>query len=163
MVGTTWENGTPTKSIAAAYTEIERFLCTNAGLKSHHAEESHITQCKCEMEESHITRRKATSFCDNPNGTAASLCTSTVFHLAPLSTPPFVGLCFFRLWLQYGFGTKINMNQPFLREFDAKSSENQLVQLSSPGVIPLHHPPWIANSIQVYMIPFINDVYPPGN
>ena len=32
---------------------------TNAGLKSHHAEESHIT------------RREVTSFCDNPNGTAA--------------------------------------------------------------------------------------------
>ena len=44
---------------------------TSAGLKSHHAEESHITQWNCEMEESHITRREVTSFCDNPNGTAA--------------------------------------------------------------------------------------------
>ena len=46
--------------------------CTSAGLKSHQAEESHITQWKCKMEESHITRREVTSFCDNPNGTAAS-------------------------------------------------------------------------------------------
>ena len=39
---------------------------TSTGLKSHHAEESHITQWKCKMEESHITRREVTSFCDNP-------------------------------------------------------------------------------------------------
>ena len=45
---------------------------TSAGLKSHHAAESHITQCNCEMEDSHITRWEVTSFCDNPNGTAAS-------------------------------------------------------------------------------------------
>ena len=45
---------------------------TSTGLKSHHAEESHITQWKCKMEESHITRREVASFCDNPNGTAAS-------------------------------------------------------------------------------------------
>ena len=47
------------------------FHVTSAGLKSHHAEESHITQWNCEMEGSHITRREVTSFCDNPNGTAA--------------------------------------------------------------------------------------------
>ena len=48
------------------------FATTSTGLKSHHAEESHITQWKCKMEACHITRREVTSFCDNPNGTAAS-------------------------------------------------------------------------------------------
>ena len=61
----------PSASPPSIVLRNENLDTTSAGLKSHHAEESHITQWNCEMEESHITRREVTSFCDNPNGTAA--------------------------------------------------------------------------------------------